>query len=105
MLNPSALRCLRDMLDDPIETDILCDGGTIYWGHRPISRATLNLLLRALAIKDVGEGGRCERYVVKEDYAQAILRRPALADELEAAIYAGRSFFLRDGVIMDMPKP
>ena len=91
-------RALREMAvaesEDRFEdAEIVCDGGECWLGERQVARRTVRGLLNLLAIKEDGYGGGAEHFCL-QDIGRALLRRPALADEVEYAVLAGRRFMV-----------
>jgi hypothetical protein len=70
------------------EAEIVCEGGTCWLGVERVSRATVQRLLRCLAVSSASEPGSLERYVVSET-GRAIAADPALAEKVWRAVVAG----------------
>lgn len=92
-----------DMLLKSDEKEIVCDGRACMIDLENISRGTVNALLMHMAIKDAGYAGvGCDIY--KPTYEAAnIVKRPALADEMVARVFANKPFSVdENGCIQDV---
>lgn len=94
ILSPTAIRLLQDMaavtLADEEDGTLLVDGIIVYFHHRRVHRKTFNKLIQATAISPLYDGSM---YFGLNDTGRAIARRPELADEVYAAILAGKGAF------------
>lgn len=100
-LSKGQVRAL-DMLVKSEDKEIVCEGLVCYIDHNRIAPRTVFGLLRHMAIKDAGYCGvGCRIYCPTENSA-AIVKRPALADEMVAHVMAGKPFFINEaGEIRD----
>lgn len=89
--------------DDGIypESEIVADGRHIILGLHKLSRGTVNALLRVMAISEENWGGGTEIYTIN-DCGREIVRNPAFADEVRAAINRGKNFTIKDGKIVEI---
>lgn len=99
-MNRRALQILRIMagvtetsghLDEGYECEIVCEGASCWFGMERIRRATVDELLACMAISDVADGLKGERYGINGT-GKAIARRPFLAHDVRGAVFAGRPF-------------
>lgn len=98
MLTSAQTDILRLMVDT--EEELVAEGLVVWVGERRSSRGTLKALLRCCAIKDVSDVKGLQRFAAN-DAASAILRRPELADEIEAAVMRRLTFTIRaDQVVL-----
>lgn len=107
MLSKGAMRVLAELRDLEVKAnaqengdaddwpEIACEGIECYLGHRRIHARTVRSLLECMAISDSAEGS-FHRYTIN-DTGRAILRRPALADEVMIALCCGQGAFTIDG--------
>lgn len=65
--------------------------GGCWLGEMRISPRTVNSLLSLVALRETNDGGQCSRYTLNE-VGRALLRRPALRDEIIASLLQGGSW-------------
>lgn len=80
--------------------EIVCDGAC-WLGDRRIHPGSVRRLLTLTAIRDVSDTTGCQRYVIN-DMGRSILRRPAIIQELSAALRAGGSYTIREDRIVPL---
>lgn len=95
-LTPAMLRLLRlmheaetaDRLDD---AELVCEGARCWVGEVCTTKATANRLLRLTLISESSFGSGTQVFTLNST-GRAVLRRPALASELEAALLSSKPF-------------
>lgn len=88
-MTPTAKRVLRRLSTGEAE-DVLCEGSRCACGDLFISRRVVDELLRIVALDQAGDE-RIELYYINET-GRALLRRPELETELQAALAARKPF-------------
>lgn len=83
-MTPGAKRVLEDLRDDE-ECDLVAEGIYVYCGERQTTHKVLRELLWLTAVKVSWETGGSIYYDIN-DTGLALLRRPELEPELQAAI-------------------
>lgn len=102
-LTKGQLRAL-DLLLKSEDREIVCDGLVCMIDRHTIAARTVLGLLQHMAIKDAGYAGVNTRIYCPTGNSAAILKRPALADEMLARVIAQRPFTIdAEGNIKDMP--
>lgn len=104
-MTPAAMRVLglldaAGRAEDYDRAEIVVDG-TAWVGYTQIHRSTVTELLRIMAVSDTGEGNGIERYRLNGT-GRAILARPAIEDEIRAAMLAGGSFSIVDNKVVPL---
>lgn len=105
MLSKRALEVLRSLKAAEEaqrweEAEIVCDGLDCWMGDQRISRATVNRLLRIVALSFDDNGG-AEHYTLNGT-GRALANDPGLVREVEAAISRGGAFSIVDGRVVDL---
>ena len=80
--------------DADFELEIVRDGNAWWLGCDRLRASTVDELHRCVAISSTGESGM-EHFVINGT-GRAIARRPALAEEVARAVFAGKPFTIRD---------
>lgn len=100
-LTPGQLRAVKLLLESE-DGEIVQDGLTCMVDLESISCATVNALLRHMAIKEVDYASAGSHIYVATPQARHILARPELADEIVARVLEGKPFAVtEDGRIVD----
>ena len=93
MLTKRAIELLRLMAEAEAREDyegaeIVCDGLWCYLGEQAVSRRTVNVLLRHVAVSMASEPGSTERYVLSGS-GRKMAGDPAVADRVMTALLSG----------------
>lgn len=98
---------LREMIaatdrEDVENAEIVCEGIFCYLGLRRVHRGSVRRLLTLMAISDRSDGSM-ERYAVN-DMGRAIVRRPAIIQELATALREKKAYTIRDDRIVPLDR-
>jgi hypothetical protein len=101
MLTRRATQILNSMVeaetrDDHENAEIVCEGITCWLGEDRLSRRTVTVLIRHVAVRLASEPGSLERYVINET-GRNILKDPTVADDVLASLLVGAGHFDSSG--------
>ena len=89
-----------DSREDYEDAEIVCDGGLCYLGLRRVHPGSINRLLHMMAISDRSDSD-VRRYCIN-DTGRAIVRRPAIVQEIMWATAQKKAFTIRDDRVVEM---
>jgi hypothetical protein len=98
MLTKAAIRVLKDLAEDE-DCDLVAEGIIVYCGHRQTNWKVLRQLLDHVAVSITfgGNNGMMKEngatYFGINGVGEAILRRPALADEVYLQVWGRKGPF------------
>jgi len=87
--------------DPDYEDEIVRERRSCWIGSQQVSPVVLDELLRLVALRDVADGGKVERYRIN-DVGRALHRNPGIEADILRCIASGGSFTVQNDEVVEI---